>query len=343
MARPSHVSPPADVARQRRAGADPGPRARAAAFERYAWGVLAFSLLVILWGAYVRASGSGAGCGSHWPLCNGVVVPRAPALATVIELTHRVTSGVALVLVAGLLVGAWRTFPRGHLVRRAAAASALFLVSEALIGAGLVLLEYVAHDRRIARGFWVAGHLANTFFLVASLALTAWWSNDARARPVRVRGGTGALLSAALLGMLVLGVSGAVTALGDTLFPVASLAQGEAQTFSESAHLFVRLRIWHPALALVVGIVATTAAATAARRRGDPLTRRLALALVALYGAQLAVGVANVWLLAPIPVQIAHLLLSDACWIALVLLAAESLGEASARSSAIVNFPSARR
>src|SRR5262249_10390101 len=203
----------------------------------------AFNLLVVLWGAYVRASGSGAGCGSHWPLCNGVVVPRAPALATVIELTHRLTSGVALMLVAGLVVGAWRTLPRWHLVRRAAALSALFLVTEALIGAGLVLLEYVAHDMRIARGFWVAGHLANTFFLIASLALTAWWSDEARARPVRVRGATGGLLSGALFGMLVLGVRGAVTALGDTPFPVAGPAPGRAETFSQSADPFLPPRI----------------------------------------------------------------------------------------------------
>ena len=81
-------------------------------FAAYAWAVLGFNLLVILWGAFVRATGSGAGCGSHWPLCNGEVLPRAPALATLIEFSHRLTSGVALLLVIGLVVGAWRGFPR---------------------------------------------------------------------------------------------------------------------------------------------------------------------------------------------------------------------------------------
>ncbi len=48
-------------------------------FSRYAWGVLLWNVLVALWGAYVRATGSGAGCGSHWPTCNGEILPRAPA------------------------------------------------------------------------------------------------------------------------------------------------------------------------------------------------------------------------------------------------------------------------
>src|SRR5215467_12703113 len=70
----------------------------------FAWGVLAYNVAVIAWGAFVRASGSGAGCGRHWPLCNGEVVPRPTSVATVIEATHRATSGLALVGVVGLLV-----------------------------------------------------------------------------------------------------------------------------------------------------------------------------------------------------------------------------------------------
>jgi heme A synthase len=298
-------------------------RSRYAAF---AWGVLGFTLLVILWGAFVRATGSGAGCGNHWPLCNGEVVPRAPALQTMIEFGHRLTSGLALVLVAALVAGAWRTFPPGHPVRRGAAASGLFLVSEALIGAGLVLLEHVASDASLARAYWVGGHLVNTFLLVAALTLTAWWASGGAAVRWRGHGGVAAVLATALAGVLLLGVSGAITALGDTLFPVATLAVGKALTFSDGAHVFVRLRIWHPVMAVVVGAWIAATAVLAARER-PPAAQRLAVALVGLYAAQLALGLLNVALLAPVALQVAHLLLSDLIWIALVLLAASALAE----------------
>lgn len=291
-------------------------------YAAYAWAVLAFNVAVILWGAVVRATGSGAGCGNHWPLCDGQVLPRDPAIATIIELSHRLTSGVALLLVLGLAVGAWRRFPAGHPVRLGGALSLTFILTEALIGAGLVLFEYVATDTRVARGFWVAGHLLNTFLLVGALTLTVWWASGGGRLRFAHRGGIAVALLTALAGMLLLGMSGAVTALGDTLFPVSSLAEGEAQTFSESAHLFVRLRIWHPTLAVVVGVVVVAAAVLAARRTAGDFTRRAATATIVLFAAQLGVGVVNVWLLAPVGLQIVHLLLTDLIWIALVLLAA---------------------
>ena len=318
------ASPTADAA-------DPSAARIAPGFARYAWGVLAFTLMVILWGAFVRATGSGAGCGSHWPLCNGVVVPRAPALATVIEFAHRLTSGLALLVIVGLVIGAWRNYPRGHVVRIGAVLSAVFIVTEALIGAGLVLFEYVARDASVARGYWVAGHLINTFLLVAALTLTAWWATGGA--PLRMRGNERlvALLAATLTGVLVLGVSGAVTALGDTLFPVTTLAEGKALTFSPTAHVFVRLRIWHPALALLVGAGLVAVVLAIRRARGGIAAHRLGIAVLALYGAQLVLGIANVWLLAPIAVQLAHLLASDLIWITLVLLAAVALAQPSWR------------
>ncbi len=296
-----------------------------AGYARFAWAVLGFNLFVILWGAFVRATGSGAGCGSHWPLCNGEIVPRAPAITTMIEFGHRATSGIALLLVVALVVGAWRRFPAGSSVRRAAAVTGVLMLAEALVGAGLVLLEYVADDARLARGWWVGGHLVNTFLLVAAMTATAWFASGGRPPRWRSSGSASPLLAAALAGVLFLGVSGAIVALGDTLFPAATLAEGKALTFSDSAHLFVRLRIWHPTLALVVGAVVLAAAAVAARERPSAEVHRFALALASLYALQLVVGAANVLLLAPIPLQLFHLLLSDALWICLVLLTCAAL------------------
>ena len=292
-----------------------------AAFRRFSLLTLIFVLVVILWGAYVRASGSGAGCGSHWPLCNGQVVPRAPAAATVIEFTHRLTSGLAVVLILGQLVLAFRIFPGRHPVRRAAVASAAFILSEALIGAGLVLFEKVAGDKSVARAAWTASHLTNTFALVASVVLTGWFATH-RQRDSEPPRALYLGLLAGLGGALFVGVSGAIAALGDTLFPVRSFAEGWSQDLSPTAHLFVRLRVLHPLLAVTVGtglLVVTGTLVLRAQSRGVRATATVAAALVL---AQLLAGLVNLALLAPIPTQVLHLLLADLLWIALVRLAA---------------------
>lgn len=308
-------------------------RAPSLGYARFAWATLIFTLLVILWGAFVRATGSGAGCGSHWPLCNGEVVPHSPAWATVIEFGHRLTSGLSLLLVVGLWWGARSRFPVGAVVRRAAGWSLFFMVTEALIGAGLVLFEYVADDARVARGFWVAGHLVNTFLLVAAMTACAAWASGVERPRVAGRAGLAVLLSAAGAGVLLLGVSGAVTALGDTLFPAATLAEAKAQTFSETAHVFVRLRIWHPTMAVVVGALVLGTAAAGWMQRPEPTVRRWAVVAVVLYLAELAVGLANVWWLAPVSLQLVHLLLADLIWMALVLLALTALAEEPATAA----------
>lgn len=296
-------------------------------FSKAAWLVLLYNLAVIAWGAFVRATGSGAGCGKHWPMCNGVAVPRAPSVATLIEFSHRLTSGLALLLVVGLAAWAFRAYPRGHAVRKGAAASVVLMLSEALVGAGLVLLELVAHDASLRRAVALPTHLVNTFFLLAALSLTAWWSTvvpPERTGPVvrlRGQGGVGALVAASLLGTLLLGVSGAVTALGDTLFPAASLAEGMRQDFSPTAHFLLRLRVWHPSLALIVGALVAVTALVVWLARDGRRTRGFAGLVVGLFLAQLVAGVTNLLLLVPVWMQLVHLLLADLLWISLVLLA----------------------
>lgn len=302
------------------------------AFARFAWAVAAYNLLVVGWGALVRATGSGAGCGRHWPDCNGEIVPVSPRLETAIEFTHRATSGVALVLVVALVVWAFRAFPRRHPARGAAAASLAFLVAEALVGAGLVLFGWVARDPSAARGWVMAVHLTNTFLLLASLALTAEWSRHPGGLTTAGRGALPALLGAALVALLLGGVTGAVAALGDTLFPPASVAAGLRQELGPEASLLLRLRLLHPAAALLAAAAVAACARAALRTRPGPRVRRAAHAALALVAVQLAAGAANVLLLAPVPLQVAHLLLADLVWLSVVLLAAAALepgGEAA--------------
>lgn len=283
--------------------------------------VLAWNVLVILWGAYVRASGSGAGCGEHWPLCNGEVLPRAPEIETVIELTHRATSGIALLLVLGLVVWAFRTRARGDRLRFWAAASGLFIVSEALLGAGLVLFGLVADDASPARAFAMIAHLLNTFALLAALALATRWAAVPEAPRGAARGRVPALLVLAIVGLLAVATTGAVAALGNTLFPTRSLAEGLQQDFSATSHFLLRLRVLHPILGVVVGVLAAVAAAVTAFQRGAQSVLQLAGAVISLVVVQVFCGFATLLLLAPVWLQIVHLLLADALWIALVLLA----------------------
>ncbi|ATB30614.1 COX15/CtaA family protein [Melittangium boletus] len=295
------------------------------AYRVFSWFTLAYTLAVVLWGAFVRATGSGAGCGDHWPVCNGEVVPRAPNLQTLIEYTHRLTSGLALVFAVVLCVWGLRAHAKGHPVRKPAVFSLVFMLTEAAVGAGLVLFKMVAGNESIARAFWMAAHLLNTFLLVGAIALTAWWAEGRERLSWRRQGLTGGLLLGSLAGLLVLGVSGAIAALGDTLFPATSLAHGLSQDVSPTAHLLLRLRVLHPVLAVLVGAGVVFSAAMVARLRPSPAVRRGALQLGVLYGLQLLAGTVNVVLLAPVWMQLVHLLLADLVWIVLIRLCAAGL------------------
>jgi heme A synthase len=312
-------------------------------FAIYAWSVLAYNLVVILWGAYVRASGSGAGCGSHWPLCNGEVLPRAREVETLIEFSHRLTTGLAGLLVVGLLVAAFRAFSKGHPARLGAALSLAFIVIEGLVGAAQVRLGLTADDASIGRAVIGSIHLANTFVLLAMLTLTAWWGSGGA--PLRIRGqaALGWLFGLGLLGVLLVGASGAVTALGDTLFPSETLAQGLQADFATGSHFLIQLRVIHPFLAVLVGVYTVVVGRLAAVWRPGVLTRRLAWVLAALFGAQLLVGVVNVALLAPIFMQIIHLFMADLVWVALVLAAAAALAEREPARTPIVSAEPALR
>lgn len=296
----------------------PVPAARAGAPTRrfaVAAGVfLAYLVGVILFGAWVRISHSGDGCGSHWPTCGGEIVPAAPSSAALIEYTHRVTSGFAGLLAAALLVWAFCRF-RWGLPTRALAATVFFLLVEAGIGAGLVLGGLTGSDDSAARAIVIALHLVNTLALTAGAALTAWSAADP-GRHLRFRRPAAFGPGAALV--VLTAMTGAVTALGDTLLPReaalgAGLFASVAEDLGAGNHFLVRLRAVHPALALLVAgyVVRLLRRETKAGRWA-----RLAVGAVVL---ECAVGAVSVALAAPGWLQIVHLLVAQAFWIAFVL------------------------
>lgn len=302
--------------------------------SRVAWFTLGWNVLVILWGAVVRATGSGAGCGAHWPTCNGSVVPLAPTMGTLIEYSHRLTSGVALLLVAFVLLRVRRHREAGHLARFWSAASMVLILTEAAVGAGLVLFERVAGDTSVARGYWISAHLVNTFLLLAALVLTARFVDGSprpfseRVSPLRATfpsASRGWPTLLAVLALVATGMSGAIAALGDTLFKAETLREAIAQDFSSASHIFLRLRILHPVIALIGGgLVLMVAYRTMTTNPNRPNARQLGLVLAGLVVIQWFLGLTNLVLLAPTWLQIVHLFAADLIWLSLILVAADA-------------------
>jgi cytochrome c oxidase assembly protein subunit 15 len=278
---------------------------------------------VILWGAYVRASGSGAGCGNHWPLCNGEVIPTSAQKQMLIEFTHRVTSGLALVSVFALLCLSWRATHRRAWARVTAVLSVVFMLNEALLGALLVLLQHVGKDQSASRAVFLSLHLANTLLLIGSIALTAYWLTDPPARSEYSRKTAGWVVIG-LLATIFIGISGALAALGDTLFPATSLRNSLASDFSAASYFLLRLRLLHPVIAITGAAYVIWLVASSLLKRSSTV-RKLAIALIFLAALQVSTGVLNVLLLAPVWLQMTHLLVGDLFWVLLVLVSDRAL------------------
>jgi heme a synthase len=291
--------------------------------RRFAWAVVVYNVLVIVWGAVVRATGSGAGCGDHWPLCNGQVLPLNPRVATVIEFTHRMMSGATLVLIVVLAIWVFRGTAQKHLARSFAIAGLLLTLNEALLGALLVKLGLTATSTSPLRPPMLALHLSNTLLLLGALALTAHFLGR-RSAMVRgtVRFEHKAPAMIGLLAAMVIGVTGSLAALGDTLFPSTSLRSALAADFSSSAEWLVRLRILHPASAIVAGAFILWLLWRAVFAARDDSHRKLGLWLAGLLGFQFLLGGLDVLLRAPVWMQVLHLAGADAFWCVLVVLAA---------------------
>jgi heme A synthase len=241
-----------------------------------------------------------------------------------VEFTHRASSGLALLAVVALLAWAWRACEPGHAGRRAAAWSMIFMITEAAVGAALVLFQLVADNASMARALFMSAHLTNTFLLIGSLALAAYWLSGGDRVDLQGRGATAVRYGAGALAIILAGISGAVAALGDTLYPAGSLAQALTAELSPASHFLVRLRLFHPGIALVVAVLVILTGIRAAYE-GRHAERRLGVAVALLASGQVVAGFLNVLLLAPVWMQIVHLLIADALWISYVLLAATSL------------------
>lgn len=298
-------------------------------FAKFAWFNVGYTILVILWGAVVRATGSGAGCGNHWPTCNGDVIPRPEQIETMIEFSHRLTSGLAGIFVLVLLIWAFRkVFTHNQqLIRRMAVLTFVFILVEGALGAALVRFELVADNASVARAVVVGLHLMNTLVLLGFATLTAWAASLKRSVTEIHMTRYSLYMLIGIITMIVISAIGAVTALGDTLFPAENLLHGIRQDMDPTANFLIQLRIWHPILAILTSAYlywASYQILTHFNERSETL-RRLIYLLLGVVGLQVAGGFLNVILLAPVWMQIVHLLLADLLWVVLIILTASLL------------------
>ena len=136
-----------------------------------------------------------------------------------------------------------------------------------------------------------------------------------------------------LVSAILMGVSGALAALGDTLFPATSLSGSIRSDFSTTSHFLLRLRLLHPVIAVIGAAYVISLFATYALRRSGVL-RKLAIALFLVIVLQVSLGILNVLLLAPIWLQITHLLVGDLLWVVLLLVSDQALRTSPSRSNA---------
>ncbi len=288
-----------------------------------AWAVLVFTLFVVLWGGFVSASGAGDGCGDDWPLCGELLSPSgttpADAADTLVEFTHRATSGLALLAVAGLAVWSRQRFPPGHRARYWAALCLAFMVVESLIGAALVIFQWVDMNVSLARALVQPVHLANTYLLMGALACAAWWSGPRRPAAALAPGRPDRLVAGALGGLIAVSAFGTAASLASTVFPSESFLDGVRSDFAGGAHYLIRLRVWHPVAVLAFGAYLIWLGRRLGRVLPDGLPAPFLL-VAAVFATELAVGALDALLLAPIALQMAHLFLAHALWLALMAL-----------------------
>ena len=297
-------------------------------FAKFTWFVLVYNIIVVVWGVFLRASKSGDGCGKYWFTCHNEVIPTAPELKTIIEFAHRLMSGLDFLIVLGLMIWVLSKFAKGNQIRKFAVVSFLFIVTEAAIGGVLVLSGNTAEANTTARPFLAIAHLLNTFILIGSLTLTAWLASDGSEFTLKNKGKYVWLLLLGIVGFLLVGTSGSLAALSSMLYETKSLTEGLQQDFAGSSPLLLRLRISHPILSILTGVgLIFLSGYLKSKAEGNLFVQKFSGVLALLVIVQIVFGSLTLFMLAPILMQLGHLLIADLMWITFVLMWAAFLAK----------------
>lgn len=300
-------------------------------FAKFAWLTLLYNLIVVAWGVYVRASRSGDGCGSHWPLCDGDHTPLMGDIGRMVELSHRISTSLCGLLAIILTVWAFRAYGPGS-VRKSATTALGLTLFEGLIGALIVKFGLVTDNDSVARALVMAIHVISTFFLVGSLAFTALMASGWETPRYRGQGSILTLLVVGFFALMLLGVSGAISALGHQLKPVDNVL---AASLNPATHWMVRLQPLHPLLGVTVGVYLLFISGLISHLRPSDHVRRAARWVVGLYAFQIGVGLLNIFFKAPIAMQMFHLVMADVNFLSLVTLGIAALAPSVERVESV--------
>jgi cytochrome c oxidase assembly protein subunit 15 len=290
-------------------------------FHRFAQFLLVYTLLVILWGAWVRISHSGDGCGATWPLCNGQMIPEAQQKKTWVEFSHRLTSGLFGLLVIYMFFVGRKLFGPGEVLRKALLATLIFMITEALLGAKLVLFGLVGGNDSPLRLFVMGLHQINSLLLSGSVAMVVLYSGGL------IDKAKGALPNSDenkkmkwgfLILFLCVAVTGAFASLSATLFPSTSVMEGIAHDFTPNAHYLLRLRISHPILATLIGGGLALYFWLKAQSEKNPVLQKILLQVALIFVFGVIFGYITLFSLAPIWMKVTHLLIAHLIWISLL-------------------------
>ena len=270
---------------------------------------LFLSIVSILACAFVRATGSGDGCGATWPTCKGRIIPALTDTSELIEFSHRSVSGLLLVVTL-IIFSKTRKFQKGSLVKSVTNYLTFFVIFEAIIGAIIVLFEWVGLNSSLPRIVAVPIHLVNTFGLLGCYAILYKIVEDDLKEIKSIFNKNFILIS---LLFLLSGATGSITALADVLFPSASFIEGFLEDFDKTSEALTRLRILHPIISSALSVVLYVYSTRINKKYGVNVKLLKTFVIVAVL-----LGVFNVISNIVLPLSILHLAIADFLWISYI-------------------------
>lgn len=137
--------------------------------RRLSWATLVLAFGHIVFGAIVRITGSGMGCGEHWPQCHGYWFPPLSRPDLIIEVSHRYLAATLTAAILWCVAYAWRKRSEAGVggaggVLRPLVLAAGLVVAAALLGAATVFLA-------LANKWVIVTHLAIAMSLLGALVV----------------------------------------------------------------------------------------------------------------------------------------------------------------------------